>query len=184
MGLRDEIAAAAAQLIADDGLSYEQAKRKAYEGLTGGRGHRIAREDLPSNAQVEDALREHLALYHADTQPQRLQHLRAAGHRLMVLLENFEPWIGGAVVNGTATEHSGLHLICRASSAKELGIFLINHGLDVDAVEWPGRPGRQGPDEALAFTWENEPVVIRVTDDVSALKHAGAIHRQSLEELL
>ena len=183
MGIRDEIAASAAQLIADEGLSYEQAKRKAYDNMTGGRGRRIAREDLPSNAQVEDAVRAHLALYHAQTKPLRLSHLRGVARRLMALLEPFEPWIGGAVVNGTATDHSGLHLICRASSSKELGMFLVNQGIDAQATQWPGRAGHRGPDEALVFTWENETVVVRVTDDVSALRHAGAIHRQSLEAL-
>ena len=59
-----EIAQAAAALVVDEGLEYGPAKRRALKQLG-----LPARTALPSNEQVEDAVREHLALFCADTQP-------------------------------------------------------------------------------------------------------------------
>ncbi|MEY4001841.1 MAG: hypothetical protein RI968_959 [Pseudomonadota bacterium] len=55
--LRDEIAQSAAQLIAQEGLGYEQAKRKAVARVTGGRmTAAAARRCLPDNESIESAL--------------------------------------------------------------------------------------------------------------------------------
>ena len=161
-GLRAEIAASAAALIAEDGLDYVTAKRKAYERLTGGRGSRIAKEMLPSNEQVENALREYQALFQADSQPQRLLELRTKALALMELLQAFEPTVVGAIANGTAGDHSDIHLHCVADSAKALGIFLLNHHLNSEAAMLPNmRAG--GPDvEALALQWQGELAVVAV----------------------
>ena len=53
-----EIAQAAAALVVDEGLEYGPAKRRALKQLG-----LPARTALPSNEQVEDAVREHLALF-------------------------------------------------------------------------------------------------------------------------
>ncbi|HMS04776.1 MAG TPA: hypothetical protein PKD73_03155, partial [Burkholderiaceae bacterium] len=56
----DEIAQAAARLVAEEGLDYAAAKRRALRDL--GLGPRTA---LPDNERVEDAVREYLALFMA-----------------------------------------------------------------------------------------------------------------------
>ena len=61
--LKEEIAVQAAAAIVEDGLDFWSAKQRAYASLTGYRGGRIAREDLPTNEQVQLAIREHLAIY-------------------------------------------------------------------------------------------------------------------------
>ena len=60
-----EIAAAAARLIVDEGMEYDQAKRRAARDF----GPRV---ELPDNATVEAAVREHIAIFCADTQPAEL----------------------------------------------------------------------------------------------------------------
>ena len=67
-----EIAQAAARMVVEEGLEYGPAKRRAVKllGLP-------ARSLLPDNDVVEDAVREHIALYCADTQPTELRALRA-----------------------------------------------------------------------------------------------------------
>ena len=67
------LAAAAAVLVAEEGLEYAEAKRKAARAA-GRRGAR--RIELPSDEAVEEAVREHLAVFHADTQPAELRALR------------------------------------------------------------------------------------------------------------
>ena len=161
-GLRAEIAAAAAGMIAEDGLDYASAKRKAYERLTGGKGSRIAKALLPSNEEIEDALREYQQIFQSDSQPARLMDLRQKALALMKLLKDFSPLLTGAVANGTAGDYSDIHLHCFADSAKELGIFLLNHALPSQAATLPAaRPG--GAEiEALAIQWEGELASIAV----------------------
>src|SRR3990167_1748458 len=85
--LVDEIAAAAARLVVDEGMEYAGAKRKAQRAL-GRHAHRI---QLPSNEQVEDQVRDHLALFCADTQPAELRALRTLALVWMELLAQFRP---------------------------------------------------------------------------------------------
>src|SRR5690554_3416584 len=97
--LREEIAHAAARMIAEDGMDYSSAKRKAVRQLLGQSS--LPRGDLmPDNTMVEEAVREYQALFMSDTQPARLQHLREMAVELMVWLEPFQPYLTGAVWNG------------------------------------------------------------------------------------
>jgi hypothetical protein len=175
--LRAEVAALAAQFIVDDGVDYHAAKSKALARLTGARMGR-GREDLPTNEEVEDAVREHLALFYADSQPQRLRALRVSAARLMQRLETFSPWLMGAVANGTATEHSGIQIECVADSAKEIGIALFNAGYSTEACELDGP---QGPRECLELLWEGEPTRIGIVQRAQGLRGRGGL---SLSDLL
>lgn len=166
--LRYEIAVAAAAMIAEEGLDYSSAKRRAYERITGGKGSRIAKEALPSNEEIEQAVREHQAIFQSEEQPKRLQQLRVKALALMALLKDFSPAITGAIANGTASEHSDIHLHCFADSAKELGIFLLNHEIQSEAGFMPNaRPGQ--PDvEALAIQWQGELATIAVYPELES----------------
>lgn len=161
-GLRAEIAAAAAALIADEGLDYGSAKHKAYQRITGGRGRRVARQDLPSNEEIEDALREYQQIFQADSQPRRLRALREKALSLMQLIADFDPAVTGAIANGTAGEHSDIHLWCFTDTAKTLGMFLLDHRVRHDAITLPHQRGRQDDVEALALHWQGELVTIAV----------------------
>ena len=97
--LKEEIAGQAAAAIVEEGLDYGSAKQRAYAHLTGHRGSRIAREDLPSNEQVKLAIREHLAIYEPEAHAQRLRDRQASAERLMLRLTRFDPWL---MVNGCA----------------------------------------------------------------------------------
>jgi hypothetical protein len=160
--LRAEIAAAAASLIAEEGLDYANAKRKAIERIAGKKHHRLQREILPSNEEIEEAVRQYQKIFQSDSQPLRLRRLREKALALMRLLADFSPMLTGAVANGTASEHSDIHLHCFAPSAKELGIFLMNQGLDSEAASLgPQRPGGDAI-EALAIQWQGELATIAV----------------------
>lgn len=135
--LTEELAAAAARLVADEGMEYAAAKHKAARELSRRSGRRA---ELPSNDQIEDQVREHLALYHADTQPAELHALRALALRWMQRLAAFRPHLGGAVWRGTATRLSAVHLDLYCDDAKSAEIALINEGLhfDADTLHRPG----------------------------------------------
>jgi hypothetical protein len=130
-----EIAAAAARLVVDEGLEYPAAKRKAARELQR-RG--IRRAELPSNEQVEDAVREYIALFCAETQPAELRELREVARQWMLRLAEFRPHLAGAVWRGTATRHSAVHLDLYCDDAKAAEIALINAGVDYDVQSGAG----------------------------------------------
>ncbi len=170
--LRYEIAVAAAAMIAEEGLDYANAKRRAYERITGGKGSRIAKEVLPSNEEVEQAVREHQAIFQSEAQPLRLRELRLKTLALMELLADFSPMVTGAVANGTASEHSDIHLHCFADSAKELGIYLLNHHISSEAGLMPNAKPGQPDVEALAIQWQGELATIAVYPELEARQNS------------
>jgi hypothetical protein len=123
--LRSELAHAAARLIAEDGMEYGAAKRKAVRQL--GLPENFP---LPGNAEVEDAVRDYHALYQEDEQGELLVALRRAAIELMHLLAPFAPYLTGSVLDGTATRHSRIDLLLFPDSAKEVEIFLLDRGIN------------------------------------------------------
>jgi len=138
MSLTEEIAAAAARLVVDEGMEYGPAKRKAARDL----GRRAGkRGELPSNEAVEDEVREHLQIFHAETQPAELQALRELAVPWMERLAEFRPHLAGAVWRGTATRLSALHIELYCDDSKSAEIALLNAGVDYDvgSLERAGR---------------------------------------------
>lgn len=123
-GLRAEVTHAAARLIAEEGVDYGLAKRKAARQL--GLPESFP---LPTNLEVEDAVREYHALYQEDEQVEHLAALRHAAVTLMRLLGPFSPWLTGSVLTGTAGLHARIDLLLFPDSAKELEIFLLDRGI-------------------------------------------------------
>ncbi|MCA0327460.1 MAG: hypothetical protein LCH89_17940 [Proteobacteria bacterium] len=134
--LTQEIAAVAARLVVEDGLDYGSAKRHAGRQL--GVPPRTA---LPDNTLVEAAVREHLALFHADTQPGELVALRRLALQWMERLAEFRPHLSGAVWHGTATRLSDIYLQLFCDDPKSAEITLIDHGVDYQARATTGFNG-------------------------------------------
>ncbi|MBP0598459.1 hypothetical protein J8I26_10110 [Herbaspirillum sp. LeCh32-8] len=146
--LRAEIAAAAAHMIAEDGADYGSAKRKAARQILG--NQKVRGEIMPDNEQIEEEVRIYNELFFADTQPARLAHLRRVALKLMQDLQSYNPYITGAVLNGTAGEHSDIHLQLFTPSAKDVEIFLLNKNVNFEVGETPHfRTGQ--PVETLSF---------------------------------
>jgi hypothetical protein len=123
--LQTEIAATAARLIVEEGLEYGPAKRRAVKqmGLN-------ARTALPDNDLLEDAVREYISVFCADTQPAELKALRRLALTWMERLAEFRPYLGGAVWHGTATRLSDIYLQLFCDDPKSAEIALIEHQVD------------------------------------------------------
>ncbi|GLS14000.1 hypothetical protein GCM10007935_14300 [Hydrogenophaga electricum] len=120
-----EIAAVAARLVVEDGLEYAAAKRQA------GRQLGVSpRGPWPDNAQLDAAVREHIAVFCADTQPVQLQALRELALHWMDRLAEFQPHVGGAVWHGTATQHSDIYLQLFCDDPKSLEWRLMDLRID------------------------------------------------------
>ena len=112
-------------------MEYGQAKRKAARNFA--RRSRGAAE-LPSNEQVEDEVRTHLALFCAETQPLELRAMREAALRCMQGLAEFRPHLAGAVWRGTATRQSSVQIDLYCDDPKAAEIALINLGVAYDTM--------------------------------------------------
>jgi len=146
--LKTAIAAAAARWIAEDGCDYATAKRRAAREVLGDAA--AAFGAMPDNPLVESELRRYLRLFAADRQPGQLAALRRLALQWMRRLLAFNPHLVGAVLNGTATGHSGIHLNLYADSAKDVEIFLLNQALSFDVREAAGA-GAETTQEVLEF---------------------------------
>ena len=137
-----EIAAAAGRLVAEDGMEYGEAKRRAARERA---GRRLRLAEMPSNEQVEDAVREHIALFQAETQPAELRALRTLALDWMRRLAAFRPHLGGAAWRGTATRQSALRIDLYCDDPKAAEIELINQGIDFDSAALDGPRGEPMP---------------------------------------
>ncbi|TFZ01544.1 hypothetical protein [Ramlibacter rhizophilus] len=126
--LKNEIAATAARLVVEEGLEWGPAKRRAVRQM--GLGPRTA---LPDNDILEDAVREYLQLFCADTQPAELAALRRLALAWMQRLAEFRPHLCGAVWHGTATRLSDVYLQLFCDDPKSAEIALIERGVSYDA---------------------------------------------------
>lgn len=183
--LRAEIAARAARLIAQDGADYAMAKRKAAHQVL---GDAVALPNLlPDNIEIEAEVRKYQALFLADSQPVRLRELRRLAAQVMEQLQQFRPYLTGAVLNGTAGEHDDIHLQLFADSAKDVLMFLLDRDVPLDIGETPHFKGaRHDPVETVSFFWRKQQVhaeLYELNDLRGALKPRadGSAHRADLD---
>ncbi len=155
----EEVAAAAARLVVEEGLEYGAAKRRAARDL----GRR--RAELPSNEALEDQVREYIELFCADTQPVELRAMREVAALWMERLAVFRPHLAGAVWRGTATRLSSVHLELYCDDAKSAELALLDKRVhyDVGALE------RHGAEPVTVLTVSShstalgEPVTVHMT---------------------
>jgi hypothetical protein len=121
--MRERIAHLAARLMAEDGIGdFSLAKRKAARQAGGAPDTR----NLPTNEEVESALRSYQRLYQADEQKARLRHLREQARGMMALLSRFNPYLTGSVLSGSAGKYSDINIHLFTDSAKDVEMFLID----------------------------------------------------------
>jgi hypothetical protein len=162
----EEIAAAAARLVVEEGMEYGPAKRRAVRAL--GR-HSARPSDLPGNDAVEDQVREYLALFCADTQPAELAALRAVAALWMERLAPFRPHLSGAVWRGTATRLNAVHLDLYCDDTKSTELALIDQRVDYDVGSRTGPRGT--PIDVLSISQPSAELGERVTLHLSVLDH-------------
>lgn len=119
---RSRIAHAAARLMAEDGIEdYALAKRKAarQSGMSDTR-------ELPTNEEIDEALRAYREIYHRDQHRDQLRALREAAVRAMRALERFNPYLTGPVLSGNAGKYAGVSLQLFTDSAKAVELYFID----------------------------------------------------------
>ncbi len=121
--LRRALAQEAARIMAEHGVQdFLLAKRKAAERL----GVTDVAAVLPKNREIEVALAEYQRLFGGEAHVEHLSAQRRAALAAMRRLSEFEPRLVGAVLSGTATEHSDVQLHLFADRAEAVTLRLMD----------------------------------------------------------
>ena len=123
--LRQALAQEAARIMAEHGIEdFLQAKRKAADRLG---VHDVS--VLPSNVEIEAALRAHQRLFGGNSHDHTLKEQRRIALDTMRLLHEFQPRLVGSVLTGTATNYSDINLHLFADRSESVAIKLIEIGV-------------------------------------------------------
>lgn len=175
--LRRSIANHAARLIAEEGIEdYAFAKRKAARQLG------VPERDLPSNAEIEEALREWRSLFSDEHDVERLERMREAALVVLHLLAPFRPCVTGAAIDGLVDAFSEVEVEVFADSAKDVEIFLLGRDVPYEHEEVRST-GHDAPEAILLFECDEVPVKLYVHDHV-AERTPRRLHNGMVQERL
>jgi hypothetical protein len=168
--MRARIAAAAARLMAEDGIDdFALAKRKAARQLGA-----ADTQSLPANDEIEAELRAYQSLYQGEEQRERIHELRTLALEAMRSLADFNPYLAGPVLKGTAGRYADIDLQLFTDDLKAVELFLLNRNLAYAVSEqrhYCGDEPRAVP--VLRLDWDGVPVNVAVyaaKDERAALK--------------
>ena len=168
--MREQLAHHAARLMAENGITdHAFAKRKAAKQLGA-----PDTQHLPSNQEIDHALRSFRALFQHEHHPAILEQLREQALAAMRLLEPFHPYLTGSVLDGSAGEQSDINLMVYSDDVKAVMMFLLKHKVEFESGEW--RAHLMGRLQNLpSFTLQSEsdvPVHIAVLPENA--RHSGS----------
>jgi len=159
--MRARIAAAAARLMAEDGIDdFALAKRKAARQLGA-----LDTQSLPRNDEIEAELRDYRALYQAEDHPRLIGELRRIALDVMQALEQFNPYLTGPVLKGIAGPYAEIDLQLFPDSAKDVEIFLLDRNIAFSTQEGRRYSGdRSRAVSLISLVWQGVPVRLAVLD--------------------
>lgn len=160
-GVRARIAAAAARIMAEDGVDdFALAKRRAARQLGAAEG-----QGLPGNEEVEAELRAYRSLYQAGEHAERIAAMRAIALDAMRALERFNPYLTGPVLKGIAGPFAEIELQLFPESAKDVELFLLDRNIPYETREARRYSGdRVHAVGVLTLAWDDVPLRLSVFD--------------------
>lgn len=158
--LRKVLAQEAARVMSEHGVrDFLFAKRKAAERLG------VAEDGvLPRNYEIEAALAEYQRLYGGEEHDASLHAQRLAARAAMELLRDFTPRLVGAVLSGTATEHSDVQLHVFADSVEQVTFLLIDRDVahEVDEKRMRMNANRVLLQPVIWLELDDQPIEVTV----------------------
>lgn len=133
----NKYAAAAASAIAEKGISWNEARGEILE-----KNPQLSASQLPTDDQIETALREHYAIFDPVGHKERLRELRMMALTVMQELSNYSPLLTKGVLNGCADKYSNIYIDVFAEDPKELEIFLLDRNIDYESYPIQGKSKR------------------------------------------
>jgi hypothetical protein len=156
--IRERITAEAARIMSAEGVrDFQTAKRKAALRLNVANA-----KHLPSNEEIEVALREYLQLFHAQRLSATLQRLRRLALEAMQFCRDFEPRLVGPVLSGTVTPESPIQLHVCADTPEEIGLLLSEHNIPHDDKDRRIRYGGERQENCPMYRFTVDACAIEV----------------------
>ena len=156
--IRSAIAVHAARLMAQDGIEdYGLAKRKAAKQLGIPESGR-----LPTNDEIDAALREYQEIYQRDDQAQRVRELRQHAAKVMRGLAVFDPHLTGSALSGIAGPYAGIRLQLFTDDIKAVELLLIDRDIAYKTTQtrlYAGQEARVLP----VFTINDDGIEVELT---------------------
>jgi hypothetical protein len=179
--MRARIAAAAARLMAEDGIDdFALAKRKGARQL----GAADTRS-LPANDEIEAELRAYQSLFQGEEHQRRIRNLRVVALDAMRAFAAFNPYLAGAVLKGTAGRYADIDLQLFTDDHKGVELFLLNRDLPYTVTEQRHYCGDEPRAAAvLRFEWRGNSLNVAIhsaKDERSVLK--GSLSGRPMERL-
>jgi hypothetical protein len=161
ISMRARIAAAAARIMAEDGVDdFGLAKRKAARSLGA-----AETEALPGNDEIEAELRAYRDLYQPEEHAERITELRALALQAMTALEQFHPYLTGPVLRGIAGPYAEIDLQLFPERSKELELFLLERNIPFSTHEARRYSGdRVHPVSVFSMLWQDTLLKLSVFD--------------------
>ncbi len=159
--MRARIAAAAARIMAEDGIDdFGLAKRKAARTLGA-----AETEALPANDEIEAELRAYRDLYQPEEHTERTAELRALALQAMTALRQFHPYLTGPVLKGIAGPYAEIELQLFPESSKEVELFLLERNIPFTTHEAKRYSGdRVHPVSVFSLLWQETALRLSVFD--------------------
>lgn len=155
---RSHIATEAARILASEGINdYQLAKKKAADRLA-----IPGRQNLPSNSEIEQALREYLKIFQSTALSERVTTRRRVALRAMNFLADFRPKLVGAVLRGTVTESSEIQLHLCADAPEHVAARLMDNDIPYDLTHRHIRYGGNRHEEMAGYRFTAESVSIEL----------------------
>jgi hypothetical protein len=160
--LRQQISVEAARIMSDEGVrDFQVAKRKAAERLS-----IPDNKHVPTNQEVEEALREYLELFHAKRLSGTLEILRRCAIEAMRFLTDFKPRLVGSVLRGIVTPESRIQIHVSADTPEDIGLLLDDHNIPFEENDKRLRYGgdRYETCPVYCFSADSNPIEVYVFD--------------------
>jgi hypothetical protein len=148
--------------MSDEGVrDFQAAKRKAAERLS-----IPDNKHVPTNQEVEQALREYLELFHAKRLSGTLETLRRCAIEAMRFLADFKPRLVGSVLSGIVTPESRIQIHVSADTPEDIGLLLDDHNIPFEENDKRLRYGGDRYDACpvYCFSADSNPIELYVFD--------------------
>lgn len=173
--MREQLAHQAARILAEEGTTdFAFAKRKAAKQMGA-----ADTQHLPSNDEVEAALQSYRALYQSDSHPDTLRELREEALVAMQMFAEFNPYLTGSVLSGSAGDESDINIMLFSDDSKAVLLSLLKHGIDFEDGEWRARIG--GHEEIVpSYTLTGESgALTHIIVLPENMRHSGSRHPET-----
>ena len=122
-----ENALAIANYVLFDGLTWEEARKRVR--IDSGR------DAMPDSQSIESAIRENASLFMKEEHAALLLEKRRSALKALELLQEFDAYLCGAVLNGAATEESSIRIEIFTDDAKAVHFALLDKGIDAEVID-------------------------------------------------